>query len=56
MESLLEVLPVKRSLAKPTMSPRVFSVCYLVAIIVATIGWLSAFGWFAVSIARWLSV
>ncbi len=54
MNSISEVLPVRRPAAKLAISPRIFSLCYLAAITLATIGWLSAFGWITFSIARWL--
>jgi hypothetical protein len=31
------------------------SICYLTAITVAMVGWLSAFGWVAVAVANWAS-
>jgi ABC-type enterochelin transport system permease subunit len=33
---------------------RVVTVCYLIAITVAMVGWLSAFGWVTVAVAKWL--
>ena len=35
-------------------SQRFFNICYLTAISVATFGWVSAFGWFAVKLAKLL--
>lgn len=54
MNSILEVLPVRRPAAKLAISPQIFRLCYLVAIALATVGWLSAFGWITFSFARWL--
>jgi hypothetical protein len=34
---------------------RLSSICFLTAIVVAMVGWLSAFGWAAVAVAKWLS-
>jgi hypothetical protein len=33
---------------------RVVTVCYLITITVAMVGWLSAFGWVTVAVAKWL--
>jgi hypothetical protein len=54
MNSLAEVMPVEPVIARRTSSPRFFELCYLSAITVATIGWVSTFGWGAVRIASWL--
>ena len=53
MSSLTETMTVK-SPTRASSSQRLVVVCYLTAISVATLGWLSAFGWIAVRIAKWL--
>ena len=35
-----------------TPKQRLLTICYLTTIAIATLGWLSALGWFAVAIAR----
>jgi hypothetical protein len=37
-----------------TFRQRVSPICFFIAITVAMIGWCSAFGWVAVTIANWL--
>jgi ABC-type enterochelin transport system permease subunit len=37
-----------------TWKRRLSTVCYLIAITVAMVGWLSAFGWVTVAVAKWL--
>jgi hypothetical protein len=39
---------------KTTSRQRFFNMCYLTAIGVAMIGWLSAFGWVTVAVTKWL--
>jgi hypothetical protein len=40
---------------KTTWKRRPSTVCFLTAISVAMVGWLSAFGWVTVAVAKWLS-
>jgi len=54
MNAATEVMPVGSTVSKDTSSQRFFQICYLSAITVATIGWVSAFGWAAVRLASWL--
>jgi hypothetical protein len=37
-----------------TLRQRLFTICYLAAIAIATVGWLSALGWAAVKAGKWL--
>jgi ABC-type enterochelin transport system permease subunit len=37
-----------------TWKRRLSIVCYLTAVSVAMVGWLSAFAWLTVAIAKWL--
>jgi hypothetical protein len=53
MNSLTEVVPAGSTVSRETISMRFFKICYLTAITVSTIGWVSAFGWVAVSFAKW---
>jgi hypothetical protein len=34
---------------------RLSSICFLTAVTIAMVGWLSAFGWVAIAVANWLS-
>jgi hypothetical protein len=54
MSSLSEVVPAHNAISKTPLSQRVFSVCYLIAIVVATFGWISAFAWLSFKLTRWL--
>jgi hypothetical protein len=54
MNSLTEVVPVGSTVSRGTISNRFFKICYLTAITVSTIGWVSAFGWLTVRVAKWL--
>jgi hypothetical protein len=47
----IEAEPVRTS----TFKQRLSSFCFLTAVTVAMIGWLSAFGWVAVAFANWVS-
>ena len=54
MNSPTEVVPVDSAVSRGTSSQRFFQICYLSAITVATVGWVSAFGWAAVRLASWV--
>jgi hypothetical protein len=54
MNTVTEVIAVGSTISRGTSSERFFQVCYLSAITVATVGWVSAFGWGAVRFASWL--
>ena len=55
MNSLTETLPMEATaIMKITVKDRLFTVCYLTATAVAMLGWLSAFGWATVVVAKWL--
>ena len=53
MNSLTEVVPAGSTVSRETRSKRFFKICYLTAITVSTIGWVSAFGWAIVRLAKW---
>jgi hypothetical protein len=42
-------------LTTATFKQRLSSICFLTAITVAMVGWLSAFTWAVVAVAKWLS-
>jgi hypothetical protein len=55
MNSLTEKIPLEATaIRKVTVKDRLFTVCYLTATAVAMLGWLSAFGWVTVAVAKWL--
>jgi hypothetical protein len=54
MNAVTEVMPVGSSVSGGTVSERLFVIGYLTAIAVATIGWVSAFGWAAIRLASWV--
>ena len=53
MNSLTEVVPAGSTVSRETISKWLFKICYLTAITVSTIGWVSAFGWATVRLAKW---
>jgi len=54
MNSLTEVMPIQSAVRRGTILKRVFVIGYVTAIAAATIGWLSAFGWLTVKVAKLL--
>jgi hypothetical protein len=54
MNAVTEVMPVGSFVRRAKASERLFVIGYLTAIAVATIGWVSAFGWAAVRLASWV--
>jgi ABC-type enterochelin transport system permease subunit len=55
MNSLTENMPVEViAISRATVKDRLLTVCYLTAISIAMLGWLSAFGWVTVAVAKWL--
>jgi hypothetical protein len=56
MNSHVDVGPVEAAaLGKAPLKQRLSMVCYLMAIAVAMLGWLTAFGWAAVEVVKWLT-
>jgi hypothetical protein len=53
MNSSTETMPMKAGVRANTKD-RLFTACYLTATGVAMLGWLSAFGWATVAVAKWL--
>jgi len=53
MDSLTQVLPKRSMAGRGTRLKRLFMIGYLTAIAVSTVGWVSAFGWITVQVAKW---
>ena len=56
MNTVSEIMPVVSTVSRGTVSERLFVIGYLTAIAVATLGWVSAFGWAAFKLASWVMV
>jgi hypothetical protein len=55
MNSLTETKSIElTAVTKAPVKGRLFRACYLAASAIAMLGWLSAFGWATVAIAKWL--
>ena len=54
MNAVTEVMPPSLPISRTPLSRRLFAVCYFAVITVATVGWVSAFGWVAVKVVEWL--
>ncbi len=54
MNSLTEVMPAASTVSRGAKLERFFRICYLTAITVSTIGWISAFGWITFRLAKWV--
>jgi hypothetical protein len=55
MNRLTDIRLMETAVAgKATSKQRLFNMCYLTVIGVAMVGWLSAFGWLTVAVAKWL--
>jgi hypothetical protein len=54
MNNVTELVPTGSTASRGTILKRLFVVGYLTAISVAMIGWISAFGWITVRVAKWL--
>jgi hypothetical protein len=55
MNSHSEIMPITGAAAinSATLKNRLFTLCYLTAVAVATLGWLAALGWTAFALAQW---
>ena len=53
MNAVTEAVPLGSAISRGKLSERFFEICYLSAITVSTIGWVSAFGWVTVRFAKW---
>jgi ABC-type enterochelin transport system permease subunit len=54
MNAVTQVMPVGSTVSRGTILKRLFVIGYLIAVAVAMIGWVSAFGWITVQVANWL--
>ena len=54
MNSRTDVMSMEAAAGTSTLRQRLFTICYLAAIAIATVGWLSAIGWAAVEAGKWL--
>ncbi|MGA2056780.1 MAG: hypothetical protein ABSG88_15870 [Bradyrhizobium sp.] len=54
MNAVTEVMPASSPVSRTPLSQRFLAICYFTAITVATVGWVSAFGWVAVKVVAWL--
>jgi len=54
MNSLIQVTHIGSAVSKRSMLQRLIKIGYLTAIGAAMIGWMSAFGWITVRLAKWL--
>ena len=54
MNSRTDVMSMEVAAVTSTFKQRLFTICYLAAIAIATVGWLSALGWAAVEAGKWL--
>jgi hypothetical protein len=54
MNSHTELMPNKPAVSTATFKQKLSTISYLTAVTVAMVGWLSAFGWVAVVVAKWL--
>jgi hypothetical protein len=54
LNDLSQVMRAGSTASRGTLLQRLFRIFYLIAVAVAMFGWLSAFGWLAVRVARWL--
>jgi len=54
MNSVTQAMPAASTVSRGTILKRVFVIAYVTAVAVATIGWVSAFGWLTVRVAEWL--
>jgi hypothetical protein len=54
MNAVSEVMPASSPTSRTPLSQKFLAICYFTAITVATVGWVSAFGWAAVKVVEWL--
>ena len=54
MNSRTDVMSIEEAAVTSTLRQRLLKIGYLVAITIATVGWLSALGWAAVEAGKWL--
>jgi hypothetical protein len=54
MNSVTQSMPAASTVSRGTILKRVFVIAYVTAVAVAMFGWVSAFGWLTVRVAKWL--
>jgi hypothetical protein len=54
MDNVTKVMPLGQTVRKGAISKRLFVIVYLIAVAVAMFGWVSAFWWLTVRLAKWL--
>jgi hypothetical protein len=54
MNCLTQMMPVGSAIRRGTILNRLFVIGYLTTITVAMFGWVSAFGWITIRLAKWL--
>jgi hypothetical protein len=54
MNSLTQLMPAASTVSRGTILKRLFVTAYVAAVTVAMFGWVSAFGWITVRVAKWL--
>jgi hypothetical protein len=55
MNTLTEIKSMEATVVtRAPVKDRLFRICYVVATAVAMLGWLSAFGWVTIAVAKWL--
>jgi hypothetical protein len=54
MNSVTQAMPAASTVSGGTILKRVFVIAYVTAVAVAMFGWVSAFGWLTVQVAKWL--
>jgi ABC-type enterochelin transport system permease subunit len=54
VNSVTGAVPLGSTVSRGATLKRLFVIGYLTAVAVAMIGWVSAFGWLTVQVAKWL--
>ncbi len=54
MNNVTEVAPLGSAVSRGVVLKRLFVIAYVTAVAVAMFGWVSAFGWITVQVAKWL--
>jgi ABC-type enterochelin transport system permease subunit len=47
-------MPLGPAVSRGVILRRLFAIGYLAAVSVAMVGWISAFGWLTVKVAKWM--
>jgi hypothetical protein len=54
MNNVTEVMPLGATISRGVILRRLFVIGYVATVGFAMIGWVSAFGWLTVKVAKWL--